>query len=150
MSVSTELNIAHIARVAQLLGDVRRELKCRAAKHDRSKLRSPEVEVFEEFTPKLKGVTFGGPEYNGFLDAMKPALEHHYEFNRHHPQHFAHGVTDMNLIDIIEMFVDWKAATERHDDGSMEKSYKVNGPRFNISQQVIEIFRNTEAMMRTW
>jgi len=44
---------------------------------------------------------------------MKPALEHHYALYRHHPEHFQNGIDDMNLIDLVEMFADWKASSER-------------------------------------
>lgn len=32
-------------------------------------------------------MTYGSPEYNN-QDALKEALAHHYEYNRHHPQFF--------------------------------------------------------------
>jgi hypothetical protein len=37
---------------------------------------------------------------------MAPALKHHYENNRHHPEHFKNNIDDMNLIDLIEMLCD--------------------------------------------
>ncbi len=59
--------------------------------HDRSKTESPEVECFDEYTPKLKGATYGSDEYKQWLAEMKPALDHHYAANRHHPEHRAHA-----------------------------------------------------------
>jgi hypothetical protein len=86
------------------------ELSKRAVNHDKSKLESPEKEIFEEYTPKLKGTTYGSEEYKEFLKEMKPALDHHYANNRHHPEHFKNGVNDMNLFDLLEMAADWLAA----------------------------------------
>lgn len=133
----------HIEHVRRLLNIVVRELLERGERHDQSKLESPEVEVFAEFTPKLAGSTYGSAEYEGFRKAMGPALAHHYAKNRHHPEHFANGVDDMNLIDLIEMFCDWKAATLRHNDGNIRKSIKANADRFRLSPQIVRILENT-------
>ena len=53
----------------------------------------------------------------------------------------------MNLFDLLEMLVDWKAATERHTDGSIEKSLVINKTRFNISSELSAILNNTVAYM---
>lgn len=96
-----------------------------------------------EFTPKLKGSDYGSEEYKGFLREMKPALDHHYANNRHHPEHFEHGVGGMNLIDVLEMLLDWKAATLRHGTGDIEASPAINKKRFGISDQLASILLNT-------
>jgi hypothetical protein len=49
----------------------------------------------------------------------------------------------MTLLDLIEMLVDWKAASERHNDGNIRKSVEINGKRFEMSPQLIRIFENT-------
>lgn len=136
----------HIERVRNLLGKMIGELLERAEKHDQSKLESPEVELFTEYTDKLAGVTYGSPEYEGFRKAMGPALDHHYARNRHHPEHHKNGVNDMTLIDLLEMICDWKASSERHNDGNILKSIEKNGQRFEMSPQLIRIFENTADM----
>lgn len=135
--------LQHIARVRDLLDTCIKELLDRGRHHDQSKLRSPEVESFTEFTNKLAKSTYGSPEYDGFKAAMKPALDHHYANNRHHPEHFKNGIQDMNLIDLLEMLCDWKAASERHDNGNIRKSIEINAGRFNMSPQLTRIFENT-------
>lgn len=137
----------HIHRVTALLHKVTRELMDRSEKHDQSKLGDPEVSTFTEFTPKLATCTYGSNEYNGFLKDMKPALQHHYAQNRHHPEHFKNGVEDMNLVDFIEMLCDWKAASERHNDGNIRKSIELNANRFNISPQMVKILENTADLL---
>jgi hypothetical protein len=112
-------------------------------KHDASKLESPEAEIFEEYTPKLSGLTYGSPEYMAMLEKIKPALDHHYAKNMHHPENHKNGIRDMSLIDIIEMFCDWKAATLRHADGNIRKSIEVNQQRFGYSDDLKQIFINT-------
>jgi len=112
--------------------------------HDESKLESPEIEIFAKYGPKLKDTEYGSDEYKQFLAEMKPALEHHYANNRHHPEHHEAGINDMTLIDIIEMFADWIAATKRMKDwGNFYKSLAVNKTRFGMSDQLSVIFANT-------
>lgn len=53
------------------------------------------------------------------------------------------NVAGMSLLDVVEMLADWKAATERHDDGDIEKSLEINADRFNLSPQLYSILKNT-------
>ena len=133
----------HIRLVQSFIHEMIKELIDRADEHDQSKLESPEVEIFTEFTPKLAACTYGSEEYNSFRKAMKPALDHHYANNSHHPEHHKNGIDDMTLLDLVEMFCDWRAASKRHNDGNINKSIEINGGRFNMSPQLIKIFENT-------
>ena len=144
--------LKHIQVVRDLLLKVIRELTVRCEQHDKSKLEEPELSVFVEYTPKLKDSTYGSDEYKQFLIEMKPALDHHYANNRHHPEHFypnvAHmnavdEISCMNLVDIIEMLCDWKAAALRHTDGDINKSIEINKKRFGISDQLASILKNS-------
>ena len=74
---------------------------------------------------------------------MKPALEHHYKENRHHPEHFENGIKGMTLIDLVEMISDWKAASERHNNGDIIKSIEINQKRFGYSDDIKQILLNT-------
>jgi len=135
--------LLHIKRVAQLLTEASSELIRRANVHDDSKLKSPEKELFDEFTPKLKDCTYGSDEYKEYLKGLKVALDHHYANNSHHPEHYEKGVNGFDLFDLIEMFFDWKAASERHADGNIMKSIEINKGRFELSEQLCDIMRNT-------
>ena len=115
--------LRHIETVRNFLNLCIKELLVRQEKHDQSKLESPEIEYYEKITEKLRGVTYNSPEYKKFLEEIKPALEHHYRENRHHPEHFKNGILDMNLIDLIEMLCDWKSSSLRHNDGNILKEY---------------------------
>jgi hypothetical protein len=140
---STADTLEHINKVSGHLLDAATELAHRSQLHDLSKLQSPEKEMFDEFTPKLAACTYGSDEYKEFLNQLKPALHHHYSNNRHHPEYHSEGVSGMNLFDVMEMFFDWKAATERHNDGCILKSIDINEKRFGINPQLSQIFRNT-------
>jgi hypothetical protein len=73
--------LRHIKRVSELLGEAAMELIRRGNVHDDSKLKSPEKELFDVYTPKLGEAEYGSDEYKGFLEGLKPALDHHYENN---------------------------------------------------------------------
>ena len=148
----------HIDRVSNLLMWVKDCIINRAIGHDKSKLSPEELPIFVKYTPKLKGCTYGSGEYKQFLAEMKPALDHHYAKNRHHPEHFRLQVADdfeffeknkknticcMNMIDLIEMLCDWLAATERHADGDIYKSIEINQKRFGYSDELKSILINT-------
>ena len=111
--------------------------------HDQSKLTSPEVEAFDEWTPKLAKLEYGSEEYDASLEELKPALQHHYAKNSHHPEHYENGINEMTLMDVVEMLCDWKAATERMHDGNIRKSLTINKKRFSISPQLYKILENT-------
>jgi hypothetical protein len=140
---STADTLNHIKRVNALLIMASRELLERASFHDDSKLMEPEKSAFDEFTPKLKNSTYGSDEYKGFLESMQVALKHHYRENSHHPEHYSNGMAGFDLFDLIEMFFDWKAATERHADGNLLKSIEINAERFGYPPMLASIMRNT-------
>lgn len=163
----------HIYEVRRRIKSIIHELSSRAQYHDQSKLESPEIEIFTEYTPKLKTSTYGSDEYKGFLKGMGVALKHHYEHNSHHPEHYKKyvcngcfkefkvvqpnwcdvcgysmfqeepDISQMDLLDIVEMFCDWKAATIRHNDGDILKSIEFNKKRFKYSEELEQIFINT-------
>ena len=138
--VETQKHIEIVRKFIKIFTD---KLTNRGVDHDKLKLESPEVEIFAEYTPKLAQTTFGSEEYRQHLDAMQPALNHHYANYRHHPEHFKDGINDMNLIDIAEMICDWKAASLRQDDGNLLHSIELNAERFGIDAQLTKILLNT-------
>lgn len=159
----------HIRTVGLYLAGAIQNLTRRAVIHDQSKWSPEEWPAFEDSTPKLAGLTYGSEEYKAALRAIKPALEHHYKANSHHPEHFESlcaqcgntesdpcicggprlpgGVNQMSLFDVIEMLCDWKAASERHNNGSIVASIKHNTERFNLSPQIVALLENTAREM---
>ena len=47
------------------------------------------------------------------------------------------------LTEPVEMICDWKAAGERHKDGSIVRSIQMNTERFKLSEQLVDILYNT-------
>jgi hypothetical protein len=187
---SREDTLNHILRVRELLYIVQGKMEARGFAHDQSKLSEPEKSTFDACTAKLKAMAYGSDEYKTALSELKPALDHHYAANAHHPEHFklwkcplcktvyqdgetvpsacyasnprfckrctgGHaifeatlephiGIDGMSLIDVVEMLVDWKAATERmKGGGDIHRSLELNTTRFNLSPQLVSILANT-------
>ena len=133
----------HIADVQKEIYDFVGDLRGRAAVHDQSKLFSPEKELFDELTPLLKTLTYGPEEYTESLKRLKPALDHHYANNSHHAEFHEKGIDGMNLLDLVEMWCDWKAAVKRTKDGDIKKSLEINRKRFKLGDQLYNILSNS-------
>jgi hypothetical protein len=133
----------HIAKVRANIIQVVQDLTARGAVHDFSKLNKPEVDIFAEVSPQLSALTYGSDEYMAMLAKLKPAIDHHYQANDHHPEHWENGVSGMSLLSILEMLCDWRAAGERVKDGNLAQSITFNAQRFGIDNQLSSILRNT-------
>lgn len=133
----------HMRMVGGIMAIIVNKILERSFVHDESKLSEPEKSIFDEYTPKLAGTTYGSEEYTIYLKEMKVALNHHYSVNRHHPEFHLNGIQDMNLVDIVEMLCDWRAATLRHNDGDIMKSIEINQKRFGYSDDMKQLMINT-------
>jgi hypothetical protein len=142
---STADTLKHIMRVRDCLDVLARDLGERGGRHDQSKLDDPEKALFDVMTPKLKTLVYGSEEYKASLAELKPALDHHYAVNSHHPEHYSDGIDGMDLLDVLEMFCDWKAASERTKGGDFGKSIEIGIERFKIAPQLAAVLRNTSA-----
>jgi len=134
---------AHIAVIQKVMNVLIADLEKRKRDHDKSKLSEPEKSCYDKYIPLLKDTPFGTKEYVEVRNAMeKDGLAHHFKVNRHHPEHFENGINDMTLVDIVEMFSDWYAASTRSDTG-FEAGLKFNRKKFGMNQQLYQIFHNT-------
>lgn len=142
---STPDTLEHRQNVVNGITDFCADLMERADRHDESKLHSPEKERFDFVGTRqhLGKHEYGSDEYKKSLEYLGPALQHHYEANDHHPEHFENGVDGMNLMQLCEMFFDWNAAAKRNKGGDIFKSLEVNKERFHLSDQLYNILKNT-------
>lgn len=141
---STEKTLRHILRVSQLMGTFAKHLITRGARHDQSKFSEEEagpLEVLDRLIEKEGNVPFASAEYEKRKQLLAPMLAHHYANNSHHPEHYPNGIDGMNLVDLVEMFLDWKAASERGEESSMNLTFACK--KYNVSPQLESIFRNT-------
>lgn len=135
--------LKHILRVRNLANMLVTQFLAQIELHDLSKLESPEAEGFALITEKLKHVKFGSPEYKEGMKEAEEAIAHHHCNNSHHPEYHPRGVNDMTILDVLEMFCDWKAASERNKNGSLENSIHYCCSKYKINPQLEEIFLNS-------
>lgn len=140
---STASTLEHKRQVTKYMNVLIQELIKRAEEHDNTKLEEPEKELFDKYTPMLSKTVYNSPEYLEQMAGLAPALEHHYARNRHHPEHFKRGVKDMDLVDLVELICDWKAATLRQRNGNILKSIEDNSTRFEYGKELSNILVNT-------
>lgn len=140
---STEDTLRHKKGVLAKMKHLAETLKYRGEVHDNSKLESPEKEIFDQNSNKLESMTYGSEEYQRNIEQMKIALDHHYQHNRHHPQHFENGILGMNLIDICEMLCDWSDSVGRTKNGNIYESIELNQHKFGYSDDLKQILKNT-------
>lgn len=133
----------HINLVRRYIRMAITELLLRAEQHDASKFEPLEEEMYATYIPRLSQLQYGSPEYLACVQEMGPGLNHHYHNNRHHPEFFPNGVRDMNLLDVMEMFIDWMAASKRGPGGGIQQSIDVGQKRFGLSDELTSILRHT-------
>jgi hypothetical protein len=136
--------VAHVTRIRHLIALCIDKLNNKSAHHDDSKFTELELSYLakiEEKVYKEGNAPFASPEYNERKKLLQPMLEHHYRNNSHHPEHFENGVNGMDLFDVVEMFCDWKAASERGEESSMNLQHACE--KYKIDSQLKEILYNT-------
>ena len=136
----TSEHIEQVRRCLTLLAEVteyRDELIERAKVHDASKYgpeeRIPYVWLTEYHRCRRNGESFEYPA--GVADAVKLAIHHHVNANRHHPEFHA-DPNAMSNVDLIEMVCDWTAmAQEFGQDGGSSRGWadKTIGKRVAFS-----------------
>lgn len=140
--------LEHIARVRDFLGQFSAELTTRGIRHDASKLDPEEMTIFEPVRARLRELSYGSEEHKSAMAEIAHGIRRHHAINSHHPEHYPDGVAGMNLLDLVEMFCDWRAACERSKGGDFRKSVEINIARFQIDAQLASILRNTIAFMK--
>ena len=145
MSNSAELvTLKHIKRVNELMAGFAVELISRGLVHDDSKFEPEELgplQDMQELVEREGNAPYGSDEYKRRLGILKPMLDHHYANNSHHPEHYENGINGMTLFDVVEMSQDWIAAAER--GGETVVGLTSSQERFNISEQLMDILKNT-------
>lgn len=140
----------HKFQVMRFMVKVCFKLLRRAWVHDLSKYSKHEAPYFAA-AQDTKNVKYGSDEYKKDVEVnLKPALEHHYKHNSHHPQHHKDGINSMQPLDIVEMLCDWKASTLRYKGGNIQESLITNSDRYNISEQDRENFEKFFRELNAW
>lgn len=132
----------HIFRVRRHIDTFIQLLIRRAENHDKSKLEEPELSWWKEMDKEPR-YPYGSEEYKQKIKRWNKVFKHHYQYNRHHPEHYEYGVSEMTLIDIVEMMCDWLGYK---DTTTVTEALKVcddQMARYNISEELRQIIFNT-------
>ena len=125
------------------------ELYKRAYHHDDSKLQLPEIKWLIEMDKEPR-YEYGTPGYFEKMKCWDKFFKHHYENNRHHPDHFANGIEGMNLADLCEYIVDIISYYEElHVNNALDTVNKQK-ERFGFDEQLTQILKNTLIEYFSW
>ena len=120
----------HIVTVQKYLNRLSQELQRRALEHDLSKFSKGEFSGFVEVNRIAKEHPYPSPSLK---DNKTIAL--HFSRNRHHPEYHTNGIADMSLLDIVEMAIDWKAASETYGNNDLKAVLAKQQERFTMSDR---------------
>ena len=135
-TISTILR--HIGLVSSYLRRLAYALEERADIHDLSKFSGEEFAGFVEINRIARTCAFGSPEYKRSIQGNN-TVSLHYSHSSHHPEHYENGITDMSLIDLIEMVTDWKAASITYGQTSLQESLEIQVKRFNLGAKDLHL-----------
>jgi hypothetical protein len=117
----------------------------RAIVHDFSKFSPEELAPYAKMLSRFEKAEYGSEEYIACCKGIKPALDHHFRHNTHHPEYYAGGLNDMDLFDIVEMVCDWIAASQRAGGDTLRLD--LQRTRFGIDDQLYGIICKTATML---
>lgn len=134
--------LEHINRVRIKLNKLINELYERSRRHDESKLKEPELSRWKAMDKEPK-YPYGSQEYKDKIERYKDVFKMHYKANRHHPEHFENGISDMTLIDLMEMLSDWLSYKEKFRISEAIDLIETQSKRFNYADEVKNMLINT-------
>ena len=86
---------------------------------------------------------YGSEEYKQKIKRWNKVFKHHYQYNRHHPEHYEYGVSEMTLIDIVEMMCDWLGYKDTTTVTEALKVCDEQMARYDISEELRQVIFNT-------
>ena len=126
----------HITIVQKYLTRLSNRLAERALEHDLSKLSKDEFAGFVEINQIARLHPYGSPEYKASLAGNK-TIDLHFSRNSHHPEYHPNGIDDMGLFDLIEMVIDWGAASLTYGQTNLQDSLVIQQKRFNLDDKMM-------------
>ena len=132
----------HISRVRKHMNTFVQLLLKRAINHDKSKLEEPELSWWKEMDKEPR-YPYGSEEYKQKIKRWDKVFKHHYKYNRHHPEHYEYGVSEMTLVDIVEMMCDWLGYKDTIAISEALKVCDDQMKRYDIPDDIRQIIFNT-------
>lgn len=131
----------HREVVADFLHNFSDYFRARAREHDQTKLRFDEFEGFARINKVARNHAFGTPEYDASMEeAKKPGgcIHLHFSRNAHHPE-FHDSEKDMGLLDLMEMVMDWKAASMTYGTNTLAESLPIQLERHDFDPWQVRV-----------
>lgn len=132
----------HISRVRKHMNTFVQLLLKRAINHDKSKLEEPELSWWKEMDKEPR-YPYGSEEYKQKIKRWDKVFKHHYKYNRHHPEHYEYGISEMTLVDIVEMMCDWLGYKDTITISEALKVCDEQMKRYDIPDDIRQIIFNT-------
>jgi len=129
--------IAHRDHVRLNMGKLSNEIERRALAHDLSKLSAEEMAGFVRINRAAREHPYGSEEYRESLaseNRKDGCIAIHYERNSHHPEHYD-SPKEMGFLDLIEMVMDWKAASDTYGKMTLRGSLPHHRERFDFTPE---------------
>ena len=126
--------IRHREIVADFLHNFADYFRARAREHDQSKLMPGEFDGFVRINQTAREHPYGSDEYKESLASEKGpegCITLHNLRNPHHPEHHR-SPKDMGLLDLIEMVIDWRAASLTYGQTSFREGLEIQRERFDF------------------
>lgn len=133
---------SHKLGVQKKLYTLIEELKKRADEHDESKLKEPEYSGWVQMDKEPR-YPYGSEEYYDKMNRYKWLFDEHYKANRHHPEHWQGFFSDMDLIDLLEMLVDWVSYNDRLTSNKAIILVEEQCKRFDFPPLLKDLILNT-------
>lgn len=145
VEVFTKNNEVHQAYVRYFIDRMIEDIEHRRDIHDDSKLSPEEILGFANGLPYLENSGIGEdmkmpPDIS---DNLNKAVAHHYQVNDHHPEYFENLFEGMDLMTLIELVADWRAAMIRSGNTNYEASIQYGMKKYKMPEYFANILRNT-------
>lgn len=128
----------HRSGIGENINHIIRLLEKRIKNHDSSKLKGIEFETYGKYHNLRKEEK----DSKKITKLMKPGKDEHYKHNRHHLEYFGGDVSKTNLIDLIEIIVDWFTESEQ-ENTDINKTIEEKSKKYNIPIPITNILYNT-------
>lgn len=137
-----EYVLKHIRSVRAKLYVILNEISKRVLQHDKSKLEYPEYNLWCKMDeePRYK---YGTKEYFDKIERNKHVFNLHYKHNTHHPEHYVNGILDMDLVDVLEMLIDWISYKDKIRISEAIELIEQQSRRYGLSEEFECVLKNT-------
>lgn len=128
----------HIEQVQQCLKDICSKLQLRSYDHDMSRYRRPGSLKFREVYSELKETEGNDEIHLSILEKLRILREKYFKTCRYCPESHDNNVSEMNLVDLLELLSDWKA-----DSSDLKKTIIENQKKYKYTDELMNVLLNT-------